>query len=294
MSRRLPPLNWLRAFEAAARHVSFTAAAQELNVTAAAVSQHVKALEQYLGVALFRRVHQGLHLTDAGQAYWPQLCMALDLIDRATRELAHAPPHLLTVRAPSSLSIQWLTPRLERFTRRYPDSAIRLTALGPSGEVGQNGVDLEIRYGNGQWPGLTAELLLREQVFPVCSPALAALLHSPADLVRQTLLHVVGPPDYAENWPVWLRAAGVEERMGPGLSFDQSVTALQAAVNGLGVALGRSPLVERELAAGLLVAPFALRLTSREGYWIVYPPATGERGPVRAFREWLLEEAGEG
>ncbi|HXH02660.1 MAG TPA: transcriptional regulator GcvA [Candidatus Competibacteraceae bacterium] len=298
MSRHLPPLNWLRAFEAAARHLSFTRAAEELNVTQAAVSQHVKALEERLGLLLFRRTPQGLMLTDAGQAYLPRLRDAFDLIARGTRELYSLERQgSLTVRVPSSLSLQWLVPRLQRFHRRHPQIDIRMTALGQEVDFSRDDIDMEIRYGNGRWSGLEAVLIGHERVFPVCSPALAANedlpLHEPRDLARHTLLHVTGYPHYREDWGFWLHAFGLDElKAAHSLEFDQSAAALQAAVNSVGVALGRSPIVSAELAAGRLVAPFPEHeIVGQGAYWLVYPSTTSERPKLAAFREWLLEEA---
>jgi LysR family glycine cleavage system transcriptional activator len=292
----MPPLNWLRAFEAAARHLSLTRAAEELNVTQAAVSRHVKALEERLAMPLFIRSHSGLVLTDAGQLYFPRVRAAFDLLDTATRELfSHGRQGALVVRVPSSFSIQWLVPRLDGFYARHPDIEIRLTALDQRGEITDEGVDMEVRYGDGRWAGLEALLLMKETVFPVCSPELLRGEHplrGPADLARYSLLHVTGYPDYREDWPLWLREAGVDDLpMQQGHAFDQSVMAVQAAVNGQGVALGRSPLVALDLAGGRLVAPFDIVLQGVGGYWVVYSPAAVERPKIVAFRDWLLEEA---
>lgn len=295
MSRHLPPLNWLRAFESAARHLSFTRAAEELSVTQAAVSQHVKALEDRLGIPLFRRTPHGLMLTDAGQAYLPRLRDAFDLIARGTRELFSQDRHgSLTVRVTSSLSIQWLIPRLPAFQRRFPNIDIRMTALGKEADFARDDIDMEIRYGTGDWGGVETVLIGRERVFPVCSPTLpeALPLSSPADLAGHTLLHVIGYPHYREDWAFWLRSVGLPELKGAhGLAFDQSIAAIQAAISGAGVALGRSPLVAADLAAGRLLRPFDEEVIAHGGYWLVYPPAGRERPKLASFRDWLLAEA---
>lgn len=293
MSRNIPPLTWLRAFEAAARHLSITRAAEELSVTPAVVSQQVSALEKHLGMLLFRRARHRLFLTAAGTAYLPRLKQAFDLIASGTRELyAVEREETLTVRAPSSFSILWLAPRLDRFHARYPHIAIRLTALGRETEFPQAEIDLEIRNGTGRWPGVVSVLLLEEDVLPVCSPRIAEgppPLRTPSDLLRHKLLHVNG---YREDWATWFRAAGVEPReANRGDLFDQSVTAIQAAANGFGVALGRTALVASALAAGRLVAPFELALRGEDAYWITYHESAANGPNVAAFRDWLLEEA---
>ena len=293
MARRLPPLTWLRAFEAAARHLSITRAAEELQVTPAVISQHVSALERHLGVELFRRVRQRLFLTDKGDAYLSKLREAFDLIALGTRELyAGEERETLTIRVPSSFSIQWLAPKLDRFHARYPRIVIRLSALGRETDFAREEIDLEIRNGAGKWPGVVSILLLEEEVFPVCSPQLLSgprTLRVPEDLRHHQLLHVNG---YREDWRMWFSAAGVEfPQMQRGDLFDQSVMAIQAAVNGLGIALGRTSLVANELATGRLVAPFDIVLPGEDAYWITYPNSAAGRPSLIAFRDWLLEEA---
>ena len=300
MSARLPPLGWIRAFEAAGRHLSFTRAAAELNVTQAAVSQQVKALEELLEIALFRRVRNRLFLTYAGQAWLPKVSAGFALIegglasarvyDSTTRLRERG--GIVTVQVPSSFSIQWLAPRLADFHERFPQIDVRLTALNRR-DLGAP--SLEIRNGGSPGPGLAAQLLLREEVFPVCSPAFFTRHRDQAGgvewLARQTLLHVNG---YAETWDGWFAAAGVRQvqsRPG-GLHFDQSVTAIQSAINSIGVALGRSALVDREVRLGRLMVPVDLRLEAKDAYWIVTPDRAEARAPqVETFRAWLLEEA---
>ena len=293
MSRRLPPLNWLRTFETAGRHLSFTRAAEELNVTQAAVSQQVKALEMRLGIPLFRRVHNRLFLTYAGQVWLPKLRAGFNLLASGTEELhIYDQGASLTVRLPSSFSIQWLVPRLDRFHSRYPTIDIRLIALGRAQDVDGAVIDLDIRNGTGDWPGLESTILMRETVFPVCSHQTAAgerPLREPRDLAGHELLHVSG---YREDWRMWFESAGLEDfDASRGLHFDQSITAIQAAVNGMGVVLGRSPLVAGELAAGRLVAPFDIELAGEDAYWITAPPSLGKRPHIVAFRNWLMAEA---
>jgi len=290
--RQLPPLNWLRAFETAGRHLSFTRAADELGVTHAAISQHVKALEGFLGMKLFRRAHQRLILTEAGTAFMPKLTSAFDLMMAGTSEVfSYSTDGGLTVRVPASFSTQWLIPRLEKFHAAYPGIDIRITALGREADFTRDDVDLEIRHGTGEWAPMDSALLVHEQVFPVCSPLFLegiGGMGSPGDLGRITLLDV---PGYAEGWDAWLSKAGGDDFSSHSIvSFDQSLMAVQAAVNGLGVALGRSALVEQELSAGRLVAPFDIRLDSSTAYYIVCPQEFLSRPRIAAFRDWLMAE----
>jgi LysR family glycine cleavage system transcriptional activator len=286
-------LNWLRAFEAAARHLSFTRAGEELRVTQAAVSQQVSKLEQHLGFPLFRRVKRRLFLTDAGQDYACKLRGIFQSLARATADLrAREAPAGLTLRLPSSFANKWLVPRLHRFHARFPEIDLRLTAMGREVDFARDDIDLEIRHGDGHWPELQVEHLVGEEVFPVCSPDLPAEepgLEKPADLLNHELLHV---PGYPEDWAAWFAAAGLDYPQQPrGVRFDQSIMALQAAAQGAGVALGRTPLVEEDLALKRLVAPFDLRLPAQGAYWIVYPRQPAPSVNLRSLRDWLLEEA---
>ena len=287
MARRLPPLNSLRAFEAAARHMSFTRAAAELNVSQAAVSQQIKLLEQRLGEMLFRRRHRGLALTDIGQAYLPSVRAAFDRLERATEQLFESGgARVLSVRVSTSLATLWLVPRLSLFQAAHPAIEVHLITAKHYDEFTGENVHMEIRHGHGEWSGMRADLLLGEELFPVCHPS---LLEGDAELADQTLLHVIG---YDEDWHMWLRAAGAGH-IDPtrGLQFDTSVTALQAAVDGLGVALGRTPLVAGELAAGNLVAPFQVAVPGDRAYYLVCREDDAERPRIAAFRHWLLAEA---
>ncbi len=301
MVRRLPPLNALRAFEAAGRHLSFTKAAEELHVTPAAISHQVKALEDYLGVQLFRRLTRGLLLTDAGQTCLPGLGKSFDGLAAAVENLRGLEEGgVLTVSVLTSLAAKWLVPRLDRFHKAYPDIDVRISSTIRLVDFARDGVDLAIRYGLGHWPGLRADLMRTEELFPVCSPALLEGPHplrTPDDLRHHTLLHdeswkVVFIDAYPE-WSTWLEAAGVrdiEPTHGPGLSPSSMV--IQAAIDGQGVALGRSVLVEADLADGRLVKPFALTLPVDYAYYVVSPETAAERPKVAAFREWIMEEAG--
>lgn len=288
------PLNWLRAFEAAARLGSFAAAAAELNVTPSAVSQQIRALELRLARDLFERHANGVRLTSPGRRYADDLGHAFALIEEATGKFAgRGARQVLVVHVPTSFASQWIAPRLDLFRASHPMIDLRLTAL----DRGQHKVDVEIRYGRGDWPKLETVQLLREEIFPVCAPKLASSLKSPADLQAYDLLHV---PGYDEDWDAWLAHAGVSGiDTSAGSSFDQSIMAIRAAIEGKGVLLGHSALVERELTAGLLMAPFKERLQSSGAYWLVATPQKAKTPKVRAFLDWLLTmvrpmNAGEG
>jgi len=293
VTERLPPLNALRDFEAAARHLSFTKAAEELHVTHGAVSRQVKSLEDYLGLPLFRRLNRALRLTDEGQAYARSVRELLDSLAEATRRL-RTPRETggLTVSTTYSFTSGWLVPRLGRFRALHPDIDVRLQANDQVVEFARDNVDLAIRYGRGNYPGLAAERLMGDDYTPVSNPALLKGKHplrKPADLKYHVLLHEEGNE---VDWRIWLMAAGVQgvdATRGP--VFSHSTMAIQAAIRGEGVALGRTALIEEELASGQLVRLFDLRLDAVMAYYIVCPPRALERPKVRAFRDWLLEEA---
>jgi LysR family glycine cleavage system transcriptional activator len=293
MVRRLPPLNAIRAFEAAARHLSFTKAAKELFVTQAAISHQIKALEAALGLQLFRRFNRRLMLTDAGQAYLPPLREALDGIAAATERLRAAEETgSLKVSVLPSFAAKWLLPRLSRFRERHPEIDVLVSANNALVEFARDDVDIAIRYGFGRYPGLEVKFLMGDRIFPVCSPKLLATgppLREPSDLRHHTLLHEATG---SESWRIWLEAAGisgVDASRGPG--FSDSSMLLQAAIDGQGVALGRSALATLDLEAGRLVQPFGPSAPSNLSYFIVTPQAADERPKVRLFHDWLLEEA---
>lgn len=300
MARRLPPLNALRAFEAAARHGSFTLAAEELHVTPAAISHQVKALEAQLGLPLFRRLTRGLVLTDAGRAYLPELTEGLDRLARATERLfGHGIAGTLTVSVLPSFATRWLVPRLSGFRARHPELDVVVHASQDSVDFRRQDVDVAIRYGRGRYRGLHAKLVLTEETFPVCSPALLSgpvPLRAPDDLRRQVLLHE-GQPCSDEHWITWepwialLDLAGFDWRRGP--RFTDAHMLLQACLGGQGVAIGRSVLIAEDLAAGRLVRPFAVGHPADYSYHLVCPPAAVDQPKVAAFRDWLLEEAAE-
>jgi LysR family transcriptional regulator, glycine cleavage system transcriptional activator len=292
MGRRLPPLNAIRVFEAAARHLSFTRAADELNVTQAAVSHQIKALEEILGVPLFRRLNRALMLTEAGQSYLPPLRDALDMIADATAKLkAGDTVGALTVSTIASFAAKWLLERLPHFQALHPQIDVRLQTTPQVVDFTHHDVDVAIRFGRGGWPDVRSEKLLTEDIFPVCAPRLlegSRPLRCPADLRHAVLLH----DDFLVGWTMWLQAMGaaeVDAARGP--RFTDSALVLQAAVAGQGVALARRVLAADDLAAGRLVRLFDATLPSDLAYYVVAPPQYFDRPKVRAFYEWVCAEA---
>lgn len=290
--RRLPPLAALRAFEAAARHLSFTRAADELHVTQAAVSHQIRQLEEDLGVRLFRRLSRALRLTEEGQLLAPFLrdgfALLLAGVDRVR---SAAQGGVLTVTAAPSFAASWLVPRLVQFQRRHPEIEVRLVSTMRKLDLLREGIDVGIRYGRGGWPGLFAERLMTDDLFPVCAPGLLDGVGSgPHALASVQLLHVQAFPD---DWPRWLTAAGVGEVDAErGSWFDTAGAAYEAAAAGLGVAMGRRQLVADALAAGRLLAPFATALPAEVAYYLVLPPEHRGIARVEAFCAWLREAAG--
>jgi LysR family glycine cleavage system transcriptional activator len=291
-SRRLPSLNAMRAFEAAARHLSFTRAAAELNVTQAAVSHQIKALEDDLGMPVFERRNRALLLTIAGQELYPAVNEALDIMASAVDRLhRHDQAGPLTVTTMDSFAATWLVPRLGRFRQAHPDIDVLIMTSDDSVDFSRVNVDMALRYGHGDWPGMSVERLMTEEVFPVCAPGLLQSgppLRRPADLKHFTLLH----DDMRIDWRMWLMAAGeagIDASKGPG--YQHSNLVIQAAEQGDGIALARSVLVEGALAAGRLVKAFEFALPVEYAYYVVCPPANLNRPKVKAFRAWLFEEA---
>jgi LysR family glycine cleavage system transcriptional activator len=292
MQRRLPPLNSLRAFESAARLLSFTKAADELSVTQSAVSHQVKGLEDWAGIPLFRRDGRHVVLTEAAAKFLPAVTTALDQLALAGRKLQAVDPGQgwLTVAVMPSFAGKWLVPRLADFRDKHPNIDVWIATFEAQTGALAPDVDLAIRYGKGDWPGLASVKVLSEDLFPVCAPKLAAQLKEPADLARATLLH----DEMREDWGMWLRIAGVtgfDATRGPG--FDDSGLLIQAAIEGLGVALGRSVLVKGDLEAGRLVRPFAPALAAESAFYLVYPPDLENAPKIKAFRDWLLATANE-
>ena len=292
MKRRLPALNALKAFEAAARHESFTKAALELGVTQGAVSHQVKALEIELGLKLFRRGHQRLIITDAGRTYLDVVRDAFDRLAVGTdRLLQRQNAGVLTVSMSPNFATKWLVHRLGRFAEANPNIDLRISASIEHIDFAREDIDLAIRHGDGHWLGHNVTRLCVEQLFPVCSPKLTRgrkALRSPADLRLHNLLHI----DNRRDWNKWLDAAdakGVD--VSRGAVFNQASMAIDAAVDGQGIALARTALVSSDLIAGRLVRPFALALDVSYGYWIVCPAPFANLPKISTFRDWLVAEA---
>jgi LysR family glycine cleavage system transcriptional activator len=289
MPRRLPPLNALKSFEAAARHESFTRAAEELCVTQGAVSHQVKGLEDELGLKLFNRERQRLVITDAGRDYLLVIRDALDRIALGTEQLLQRQGSgALTVSTSPDFAAKWLVNRLGRFIEAHPEIDLRVSAAMHHVDFAREEVDLAVRHGDGDWPGLDTVRLCSEELFPVCSPKLAARLKTPADLRRFPLLH----GESRQPWAQWLDAAGVAPTgLTHGPAFNRVSMLIDAAVDGQGVALARSALAATDLIGGRLKRPFPTALRLTKTYWIVCPKATAALPKIVTFREWLLKEA---
>lgn len=297
--RRLPPLSALRAFEAAARHMSFTRAADELSVTPAAVSQQIRGLEDWLGTPLFRRLTRALRLTEAAQSVLPQLSEAFDMLADVTARLeADVDAPVLVVSAAPTFATKWLVPRLAHFNDAYPDINVRIDAsLGMVTDFDREGVHVAVRLGGGNYPGMRVDKLVDEDVAPACSPVLLAdghphPLRTPDDLRHHRLIHVDwGPVLEPPTWTVWLDAAGVtgvDADKGPIFSVED--LAISAALAGQGVVLVSTLAAQDDLAAGRLVRPFDIVIPSNSAFWVVAPERTADRPKVAAFRDWIIEE----
>lgn len=293
MAQQLPPLTTLRSFEASARLLSFSKAADELHVTHGAVSRAVRHLEDHVGVKLFKRSVRAVNLTPTGAAYAASVRDVLRRLAAATAVIMDQQSMgVLNISTLDSFAAKWLIPRLFRFRQAHGDIEVRLATSAKLADFVNDGIDIAIRYGSGRYPGVKAELLMREEVFPVCSPMLVKgppPLKSAADLKHHTLIHDA----FEIDWATWLKTAGVEgvdPYRGP--RFESSDHAVQAAIQGEGVVLGRSALVADDLKAGRLVKPFSVSLPADLAYYVAYPAQTSQRPKVQAFRDWLFEEVG--
>ncbi|OZI42117.1 LysR family transcriptional regulator [Bordetella genomosp. 5] len=298
MPRPIPPLNPLRAFEVAARHLSFTRAAEELCVTPSAVSHQIKVLEDNLGIPLFVRDTKSLILTSAGKAYLPGVQEAFRQLVQATyRVQRERQVPALKLNLPPTFAMKWLIPRMKRFMTRHPDIDLRVSTSKHMSDFARDDVDLEVRYGRGDYPGLRAEPCLTVAVTPVCSPALLTSgtpLATVEDLRHHTLLHDDSTYDDVSNpdWATWLEHAGVSDiDTSRGPSFWPSHLVIDAAMDGLGVALAKRPWVSRDIAEGRLIEPFpALTLPVQFAYYLVYPEERAADPRIQAFAAWVREE----
>lgn len=295
MSRRSVPLNGLRAFEAAARHLSFAKGADELNVTPAAISQQIRSLEDFLGETLFIRSSRGIELSLAGKACLPHLQTAFDQIDFAVSAactVGQSRP--LTIRAAPCLATKWLLPRLPEFQAAFPDIEIVISASAQIYEFRPSEMDMILRVRNPGFSGLTAERVLTESVFPICSPQaiLGNPLDTPADLEHHTLLHddTMNKVETFPDWTRWLEFAGVPHLATTrGHRFSLSTLAIDATMGGRGVSLGRSALIETELNEGRLIRPFDLQYPVTHDYFLIYPKDSPSIEPMMAFRDWVID-----
>lgn len=290
--RRLPPLTSLRAFEAAGRHLSFTRAAEELTVTQAAISHQVKALEEHLGVALFLRLPRQLELTKAGKILLPVVRDAFDRIGASVTQLnKDVASSALTVKLAPSFAAKWLSPRLDDFRRKHPKIDLSLTLANEPADFQRQAVDIAITYGKGDWRGVVSERILSIDFFPVCSPQLMNgdnPITTPEDLAACTLLH---DTDHVA-WSDWLELAGIENVDAQrGTVVDDTNVLMQAAIDGLGVALGSEHFVADRLASGRLVKPFDITLHSDYAYYVVCPKKNLRRPEVAEFQAWLMEQS---
>ena len=289
MKRSLPPLNGLRAFEAAARHLSFTLAADELRVTQAAVSHQVKGLEDRLGVKLFRRLPRGLLLTDQGQALLPELRSAFDRIEQAVARIDRdGPSGSLSVSLMTTFALTWLVPRLHRFQAAWPKIEVKLVTTGRLVDFAREDVDIAIRYmPDGDKPGLRANKLFDDALTPLAGRAYRERLKVPEDLLKVPLIDTTGDLD----WPLWLRTAGIRKPVRPAIIFDSTKIAVDAAMEGSGVAIGPPFLFAEAIAAQKIFQPFELIVRNGKAWWVVSPESRAEQTKTRAFRDWLLAEA---
>ncbi len=282
-----PPLNALQVFVNAARAKNLTRAAERLHLTVSALSHQVRALEQRLGYSLFKRGPRGLALTPEGTLLLDRVAPHLDAIDSALRPLRTRRDNVLSLSAMPSMATGWLMPRLPRFVARHPDLELNLDSSIDVVDFADCRFDAALRYGPGQWDGVTSELLFEEWLTPVASPALLAGRKRPRldDLAEWPLLCPEDP------WPHWFEKFGGTAPKRFVASFSDSETRQRAAVEGIGIALGRMTMVRPLIESGMLVALFPERLRARYAHYLVYPQRAREHASFRAFREWLLEEA---
>ncbi len=281
------PLNALRAFEVSARHLSFTRAAAELHVTQTAVSQHVKNLEERLQVPLFRRLPRGLALTDEGMALLPVLAQSFERIGQLLDQFGDGRAReALTVGVVGTFAVGWLIPRLRDFQQLHPFVDFRLFTHNNRVDMAGEGLDYAIRFGDGAWHGTEAQALLAAPLSPMCTPALGAALHTPADLGRQMLLRSYR----ADEWVDWFAAAATPCPMLRGAVFDSSLTMAEAAAQGAGIALLPVRMFARELQQGRLVRPFETEISNGR-YWLTRLKSRPVTPAMQAFNAWLVQAA---
>ncbi|RUM96307.1 transcriptional regulator GcvA [Pseudaminobacter arsenicus] len=297
MPRHMPSMRSLRAFEATARHLSFTRAATELNLTQSAISHQIKKLEELVGTPLFARDHNEITLTEAGTDYLASARAALTEIQIATdRAIDRQRGDILTIACLGTFALKALFPNLSDFMKKHPDIGLRIRTIVPYAldAISVQDYDVAIQYGvKNDWPDLEADKIAEEELFPVCSPALLAggALQNPADLRNHTVIRTASPLILRDDWPLWLERAGIAGTTFAGeINCDLLYPSYQAAIEGLGIAMGRSAVVKSDLIAGRLVEPFSIRLQSSLGYHIVMAPQRVKLRKVRLFRRWALSK----
>ena len=289
MRSRLPPLNALRLFEAAARRLSFKNAAEELFLTPSAVSHGIQSLEEWLGVPLFLRTSKGLVLSEAGHAYVPIVRQALHLLATGSAQVINKHGSgQLSISAAPTFAARWLLPRLHKFRELHPEIQIVIDTSQKRAELSEDGVDLAIRMGRGNWQGVVADKLAAQELVPVCAPSIYERLRDLSDIELAPTIHVTST---SEDWNVWASATGhPAPDPAKGLRFDTIQMAFQAACQGLGVAIGRKPLVNAELASGSLVEIWE-PVPSQVSYWLVGAERRADDPRIAAFRAWILQES---
>lgn len=298
-SDRLPPLNALRAFEAAARRLSFTKAAEELNVTPGAISQQIRQLEEFAGAPLFRRTGRQVLLTDTGQAALPLLTAAFEqMIEAAHLMRAPTRRNRLMISCAPSFAAKWLAHRLDGFQLQYPDAEVWVSADIALVDFAGPDVDLAVRYGGGNYEGLRFEKLMSESVMPVCSPAIQDSdkpIKSPRDLKHHQLLHDESPENdpSCPDWGSWLAARNINDvDTSRGPRFNQASMVVEAAAAGRGVALAKRAIAAADLESGRLIAPFADGAADLDfAYWVVWPKGRTQSAVARNFIKWIKQEA---
>ena len=292
MAYKLPPLSWLRAFEASARLCSFTAAAEELNLTQAAISNQVRSLEQHLGYALFERLSRSLKLTDMGRAYLPPVRKAFDELSDTTMGLfGQQGKSSVTIRAPISFAVLWLAPRLDQFRAQHPDIEIRLWSAIWAERLAADRPDLDIRFGDGKWEGYVSRLMMHEDALPVCSTDMADQFSDPDGVIpRESLLHILGLEDM---WRSYFSLTGQENtEIPPGFSMDTSLAALELAVNGGKAVIALESFAAPYLASGRLTVPNDIRIPIEQSHYLLLPEEVNKPRPeVKLLMDWLLKEA---
>lgn len=292
---KLPPVNSLVVFEAAARHLNFTRSAHELSVTQAAVSRQIQILEDHLGTLLFQRLPRALRLTPAGTHLFKSVSMSLEHIANAVADIRRVGPKAdVTIATSVAFASYWLMAHIARFRAVNPEVELKVVASSPVSNLAAAGIDLAVRYGSGRWPGVEAIHLLDNEVFPVCAPSYLEgrrPLRKPRDLLDEVLLHLI---EYDRNWvtwEAWLRHFEVAWKpTRKGLEFDNFLVLIQAAIDGQGVALGGQRLAEDFISRGALVRPLGATLRSTRGFYLLIPREAPLSKPAKLFRDWIIAE----